>query len=157
MLSVVIQPKDYRFMRKMSDIKSVSVLKFSNRAIGTTDYFFDKLYSGELTDEAIKVIFDNVDDDNVITYSGNLLNSMMTVITNDNQQYKFDSSKVTGLMELYADKYPTPKRWHKLCEALENYGYRTSFDRDNPEEIAKNSIILYRFMQNDGKFGNELH
>lgn len=152
MLSVVIQPHNYYHMYKPSDIKSVSVIKFSSRAFGNSDYFFDVLYNGELTEEAKKVIFDNINSDNVITYSGNLLNSMLGIISKDNPQYKFDTEKIVGLMEMYADKYPTPKRWHKLVEALENYGYRSIFDRDNPSEMTANTLVLYRFMQNDPKF-----
>ena len=156
MLSVVIQPHSYQHMAKPSDIKSVSVIKFSRRALGERDFFYDELYNGELTDDAVKVIFDNLGNENVITYSGQLLRSMLSILTRNNSQYSFDDSKIVGLMEMYSEEYPISKRWYKLVEALENYGYKTIFDRDDPSEMTKNTLILYRFMQKDSKFDDKL-
>ena len=155
MLSVVIQPHSYRHMSSPSDVNSVSVIRFSSRALCDSDFFYDEIYNGEITEETKKVIFDNINNDNVITYSGTLLNNILNIISKDNPQYNYDRSKIVGLMEMYADKYPTPKRWHKLKDALENYGYRAQFDRDNPADMTPNTLVLYRFMQNDQKF-NEL-
>ena len=150
MLSVVIQPKNYKHMSALKDIKSVSVMKFGRNALVEDDFYYDVLYDGELTDEAIEVITRNLNGGNVITYSGNLLIRMLDILKEE-KGLQFDKDKIIGLMEDYASIYPTSKKWHKLQEALENYGYDTYFDRDDPCEITKHSIILYRFMKEDPK------
>ncbi len=155
MLSVVIQPKSYRHMSSLEDIKSVSVIKFGRNALYEDDFFYDVLYDGELTDDAIEVIARNLKSGSVITYSAGLLIKMLGILQEE-KGLEFSADQVIGLMEDYASVYPTSKKWHKLQEALSNYGYNTEFDRDNPCEITKHSIILYRYMKNDPKCIEEL-
>jgi len=154
MLSVVIQPFDYQYINSLEDIKSVSVFKFSKRAIIEEDYNYETVYDGELSEDVIKLIFDNLKDGNVITYSGLLLSRTLSAISNSKSEYAFHQKEIKGLMELYADKYPIKKKWHKLHEALGNYNYITNINTSMPSDVAKNTIVLYRFMQEDNKFQN---
>lgn len=143
MLAVCVQPYSYKHIRSLSDIKQISIIKFGRKQLFEDDYSFEVVYDGIPKKEIVNTIVSNCNDENVITYSGGLLYKTMRVLS-EVSDIDFDYEKITGLMELYASAKSKP--WTKLCDALASYDFEADFDRDDPMEMAKYTMILYRLM-----------
>ena len=158
MYSIVIQPYNYQTIKTLSDIKSVSIMKFSRRPFRINSEEiggYDVVYEGALTEEVIKMIFENVNNNNVITYNRKLLARTMHAIENECPQYTFDSSKIIGLMEDFITVCHKPsdgRPWYKLADLLKHYGSAMPINRDDPTDMAQGTVLLYRFIQKDEKF-----
>ena len=149
MLSITIQPKSYKKEYTIEDIDRIVVLKFQHKALLQDDFRFKCIYdTNEIDDELISYISENIKNNNVITYSGNMLYYTINAILEHKDHELIDRSSIIGLMEILPHMLKLEKRkWLKLKDALEILGYDGYVDTSDPLSMSENSIILYRLMQ----------
>lgn len=157
MVSVVIQPFTYSKIDSLDDIKSITILKCSRKAIFDEDFSYETLCDKEIKNienlsEIYDIIVKNINNETLITYNSRLLISGLIVLEErvsnltSGEMKTPDYKKVPDLMVKFANLHNNGK-WAKIANALQYYDYNLSVDTNDSHDMAAKTIMLYRLMK----------